>query len=259
VMAAGLNRVLVVTAIIMVVSTVIFMLLSKENPPTPSGPVPEEVKLGTIQALKRFLSLPTFRALALVSLIGYGAYVGLTVTMEKIIGYHGFTSSFASFVAAGITIGGIIGAATIPGFSEKVGLRKPFLIIAATAVIPFVFLLGFAGSKPVNLVSAFLLGFFLLPALPVTFTIVGEMKEIGPLYAGAAVGTLMAVGNVGSIIIPLGMELLKRGTSEVPDYRLSIVLLLALGIVGLVAVIFWVKETGPRIRGKSETDNTETG
>lgn len=248
VMAAGVNRVLLVTAVIMVVSTVIFMLFCKENPPTPSGPVPEEVKLGTIQALKRFLSLPTFGALALVSLIGYGAYVGLTVTMEKIIGYHGFSSSFASFVAAGITVGGIIGAATIPGFSEKVGLRKPFLILAATALIPFVFLIGFAGSKPLNLLSAFLLGFFLLPALPITFTIVGEMKEIGPLYAGAAVGTLMAVGNVGSILVPLGMELLKRGTAEVPDYRLSIVLLLALAAVGIVAVIFWVRETGPRAR-----------
>jgi MFS family permease len=151
-------------------------------------------------------------------------------------------------VASLITIGGLIGAATIPGISEKVGLRKPFLILASLTVIPFVFLIGFVGLKAIDLGSALLLGFFLLPALPITFTIVGEMEEIGPLFAGAAVGTLMAVGNIGSLLIPLGMEGLKRGTADNPDYRISIVFLVVLAFIGLIAVILWVKETGPRIK-----------
>jgi MFS family permease len=247
-MRAGVNRILWVTAAVMVVATVIFMLLSRESPPTPSGPVPEEARLGTWEALKRFMSLPTFRALALVSLIGYGTYVGLTVTMEKIIGFHGFSSDFASWVASSITIGGLIGAATIPGLSEKMGLRKPFLILASLMVIPSAFLIGFVGLKAVDLGGALLLGFFLLPAQPITFTVVGEMKEIGPLFAGAAVGTLMAVGNIGSLIVPLAMEGLRRGTADNPDYRIAIVLLLVLTAIALAAVILGVKETGPRTK-----------
>ena len=251
VMSAGMNRVLWVTAVLMAVVTIIFMLFAKEEPPTPSGPVPEEVKLGTWEAFKRFMSLPTFRALALVSLIGYGVYIGLTVTMEKIIGYHGFSSSFASFVAAAITVGGIIGAATIPGISEKVGLRKPFLIIAALVTLPMGLIIGFVGVQFLDVISAFLLGLFLLPALPITFTIVGEMEEIGPLFAGAAVGTLMAVGNVGSLLVPMGMELFKRETEAgLTDYRMSIVFLGVLGVLGLITIILWVKETGPRSRGQ---------
>jgi len=251
VMSAGMNRVLWVTAAIMAVVTILFILFTKENPPTPSGPVPEEAKLGIWEALKRFMSLPTFRALALVSLIGYGVYIGLTVTMEKIIGYHGFSSSFATIVAAAITFGGIIGAATIPGISEKIGLRKPFLIIAALATLPMGLIIGFVGVKFLDVLSAFLLGLFLLPALPITFAIVGEMEEIGPLFAGAAVGTLMAVGNIGSLLVPLGMELFKRETEAgLTDYRMSIVFLGVLGVLGLIAVILWVKETGPRIRGR---------
>jgi MFS family permease len=250
-MTAGLNRVLTVFAILMAASTAVFILLAKEAPPTPSGPVPETVKLGTFQALKRFLASPTFQALGLVSLIGYGAYVGLTVTMEKIIGYHGFSSNFASFVASGVTIGGIVGAATLPGISEKIGVRKPFLILASAATVPFLLVIGFVGVKALVLAAAFLLGFCLLQALPVTFTIVGEMEEIGPLFAGAAVGTLMALGNIGSLIIPVGMELLKRGTTEVPDYRLALILLAALAAIGMLAVIWRVKETGPRTKGKT--------
>lgn len=251
VMSAGMNRVLWVTAAIMAVVTIIFIFFAREEPPTPSGSVPEEVKLGTWEAFKRFMSLPTFRTLGLISLIGYGVYIGLTVTMEKIIGYHGFSSSFASMVAAAITIGGIIGAATIPGISEKIGLRKPFLIIAALVTLPTGLVIGYVGIQFLDVLSAFLLGLFLLPALPITFTIVGEMEEIGPLFAGAAVGTLMAVGNVGSLLVPMGMELFKReAEAGVTDYRLSIVFLGVLGVIGLIAVILWVSETGPRIRGR---------
>jgi MFS family permease len=249
VISAGVNRILWVTAAIMVVGTIIFMLFSKENPPTPSGPLPDEAKLGTWEALKRFMGLPTFRALAFVSLVGYGVYVGLTVTMEKIIGYHGFSSSFATIIASGITVGGIVGAATIPGISEKVGLRKPFLILASLVILPMGLIIGFVGIKALDVIGALLLGIFLLPALPVTFTVVGEMEDIGPLYAGAAVGTLMAIGNVGSLLIPLGMELFKReAAAGATDYRLSIVFLGVLGVLGLIAVILWVRETGPRTR-----------
>ncbi|NPV60170.1 MAG: MFS transporter [Actinobacteria bacterium] len=248
-MTNGVNRVLNVFAIIMAASTALFIALARENPPTPSGPVPEEAKLGVFVALKRFLAAPTFQALALVSLIGYGAFVGLTVTMEKIIGYHGFSSSFASFVASALIVGGIIGAGILPGLSEKIGLRKPFLILAALVTVPMGFLIGFVGVKALNLAGAFLLGFFLLSALPVTFTIVSEMEEIGPVFAGSAVGTLMALGNIGSLIIPLAMEALKRGGAENPDYRVSLLMLFALAILGMLVVIWRVKETGPRAKG----------
>ncbi|MBC7229680.1 MAG: MFS transporter [Actinobacteria bacterium] len=248
VMSAGVNRVLTVFAAVMAASTVLFIILAREEPPTPSGPVPEEQKLGVFAALGRFLGAPTFQALALVSLIGYGAFVGLTVTMEKIIGYHGFSSSFASFVASALIIGGIIGAGILPGLSERIGLRKPFLILAAAVTVPMGFLIGFVGVKALNLTGAFFLGFFLLSALPVTFTIVGEMEEIGPLFAGSAVGTLMALGNIGSLVIPLGMEALKRSAGETPDYRLSLVLLFVLAVLGMLVVIWRVKETGPRTR-----------
>ncbi|RJP33081.1 MAG: hypothetical protein C4536_05025 [Actinobacteria bacterium] len=44
-------------------------------------------------------------------------------------GYHGFSSKFASYVASAMILGGIVGAGMMPDLSEKVRLRKPFLIL----------------------------------------------------------------------------------------------------------------------------------
>ncbi|MFH1150369.1 MAG: MFS transporter [Actinomycetota bacterium] len=247
---AGLNRVLLVMAIIMGVVGVLFFLLSKEAPPTPAGPEPEVETLSLRETFPRFMRSAQFRVLCLVSLVGYGVYISLTVTMEKLMTYHGFTTSFAAFVAAGITMGGIVGAAVIPGISEKVGLRKPFLILAAAPAIPGLLILAFVGSKPLALITGIIMGFCLLPALPVTFTIVGEMPDIGPKLAATAVGTLLAVGSIGSAFVPLLVRAMgRKQVGDVIDYRIALVLLAALTAVALALVIAYVKETGPKREG----------
>lgn len=245
---AGLNRVLLLAGIIMGAIGVVFFLFAREAPPTPAGPEPEVETLSLRETFPRFMRSAQFRVLCLVSLVGYGAYISVTVTMEKIMTFHGpgFTTQFAAMVAAAITVGGIIGAAVLPGVSEKVGLRKPFLILAAAPAIPGLLILAFVGNKPSDIVVGVIMGFFLLPALPITFTIVGEMPEIGPKLAATAVGTLLAVGSIGSAFVPLLVRALgKSKGGDIIDYRLAIGLLAVLVAVALVLVIVYVKETGP--------------
>jgi MFS family permease len=260
---AGLNRVLTVVGIITVTSAALFFIFAKENPPTPSGPVPDEKLIPLRESFPFLLRLSVFRALCIVSLAGYGIYIGMTVTMEKIMGFHGFSTNFASYVAAGITIGGIIGAGILPVVSEKVGLRKPFLILAGAVAIPGVLIIAFIGSRFVDLSVALVMGFCLLPALPITFTMVGEMKEIGPKLAATAVGTLLAVGSIGSAFIPLLMEAFARKQpGNIIDYRWAILFLAALGVAALLAVVFAVKETGPRrmnLEGKPPVESASAG
>ena len=253
VLRADLNRVLLVVAIIVGAASVLYFLFVKEDPPTPAGPIPEVEELSMWKTLPQLMRMPRFLALCVVSLLGYGIYLALTVTMEKIMGFHGFSASFASLVAAGITIGGIVGAALIPELSERVGLRKPFLILATLVTMPTVLIMAFVANKSIDMTSAIIMGFFLLPALPIIFTIVGEMKEIGPRLAATAVGTLLAVGSIGSVAVPLLMELFsKKKPLGVIDYRWSLVMLTVLGLIGLVVIILWVKETGPQKKEKSQ-------
>lgn len=253
VIRAGMNQVLLAVAIIMGVSAVLYFVLAREEPPTPAGPVPEVEQTSLRESFPRFMRSATFRALCVVSLVGYGVFIAMFVTMEKIITYHGiasgFTSSFASTVASCMIIGGIAGAAVIPGLSEKVGLRKPFLILAAAVGIPGTLLMGFVPSKPLGIIAALLTGFCLLPALPITFTIVGEMEEIGPRLAATAVGTVLALGSLGSVAVPLLMELFgQKKTADIVDYRWAIVFLAALVVIALVVILKYVRETGPKVR-----------
>ncbi len=242
----GLNNVLLVMGIIMAVTGVLFFVFAKESPPTPAGPMEELANVPLREAFGTLFRSNTFRALCIVSLAGYGVYIGMTVTMEKIMQYHGFTTSFASLVAAGITVGGIIGAGLIPPYSEKVGVRKPFLILAGSVAVPALLIIAFVGNKPLDVGFGILMGFFLLPALPVTFTIVGEMEEIGPRLAATGVGTLLAVGSIGSAGIPLLMEVFARKVDGLTDYRWAILFLAALAIIAVVGVVFFVRETGPK-------------
>jgi len=243
---AGLNRVLLVVGIATVVAGVLFYVLAKEEPPTPAGPISEIENIPLKESFPILMRSTSFRALCVVSLAGYGIYIGLTVTMEKIMGFHGFSTSLASIVAAVITVGGIVGAGLLPPVSEKLGLRKPFLIVACAVAIPTTLIIAYVGNKTVDVSSGLLLGFFLLPALPITFTMVGEMSEIGPRLAATAVGTLLAVGSIGSTFVPLLMEVFKKTPLVKVDYRLGLIFLAVLGLAALLAVIFFVKETGPR-------------
>jgi MFS family permease len=242
----GLNSVLLVMGIIMAVTGVLFFVFAKEEPPTPAGPVEEQVIVPLREAFGTLFRSATFKALCIVSLAGYGVYIGVTVTMEKMMQYHGFNASFAASVAAGITVGGIVGAGLIPPYSEKVGLRKPFLILAGSVAVPALLIIAFVGNKPLDIALGILMGFFLLPALPVTFTIVGEMEEIGPKLAATGVGTLLAVGSIGSAGVPLLMDIFARKVGGLTDYRWAILFLAALAIVAVVGVIFFVRETGPK-------------
>jgi MFS family permease len=253
VIQAGLNRVLTFTALLPIVAGVLFLIFAREEPPTPSGPFPEEIKVRLRESMPKLLRSSTFLAIGFVSLIGYGVFQALTLTIEKVITFHGpeFTKNFASLVAMSITIGGIVGLIVLTQLSDRIGRRKPFLLAAAIVVIPCLVLIGIVSNKALNLVGAIIMGFFLLAALPISYTAVGELEEIGPMLAGTAVGVLTSIGDIGSVVIPALMEAVAiKKTAEVIDYRWAIFMFACLGVVALLGVVFWVKETGPK--GRSE-------
>jgi MFS family permease len=251
VVQAGLNRVLTFTAVLPVAAALLFFLFAREEPPTPSGSFPEEIRVRLRESIPKLARSSTFLAMAFVSLIGYGVFQSLTLKMEKVITFHGpvFTKGFASLVAMSITISGIVGLIVLTQLSDRIGRRKPFLVAAAVVVIPCLVLVGIVPSKTLNLIGAVLMGFFLLAALPISYTIVGELPEIGPFLAATGVGVLTSIGDIGSVAIPALMELIAiKKTAEVIDYRWAIFMFACLGVVALLGVIFWVKETGPKGR-----------
>ncbi len=237
----ALTRVLDVFAAITLVAAAAFLLLVKSDPVrVESASMPDR------RVVRQLFRLPDFRAIALLFFWGLGLYGGLMVTMEKMMRFHGFDVGFAAVVGGGLTFGGILGTLVLPSISDRLGLRRPFIYAAALLTLPCTLALAFWGLQAIDLVAALLLGFFLLAAQPIIFTMLGEMDDVGPGLAGTAVGAVFAFGSFGQVLLPLFIELFRRqGAAGTLDYRWSILILGALGVIGFLFIMRSIPETGP--------------
>ncbi len=226
---------------IAVIVAIIFFAVAREKPPKPPEPRVEEEKIPTRKGFSRILKVKQFWVLSTVFFGGFIVYLGLTTWMERIVSSN--APAFQKFleiylaqsnpyllpflvsqsqvqgglVAALITLGGILGCLTLPAISDRINRRKPFMALAAVTAPPLIYIIGMMNGEIVML-AAFLLGFFLLSALPVAFQMAMETKAIGPMLAGLAVGGLFTFGNLGGAVGPLVMESLE--TSSI-NYILS--------------------------------------
>ncbi len=241
----GLARVLDAFTVIAALIALVFLLVIRDDPPLPLG----ESELHTVpdrRVARGLFKLADFRAIALTFFWGLGIYGGLMVTMEKLMLFHGFDSRFAALVGGGLTLGGILGSLALPRLSDRLGLRRPFVYLAAGMTVPCVLVLGFWGSRAMDLAAALLLGFCMLATQPIIFAMLGEMEDVGPRLAGTAVGALFAFGSLGQVLLPMTIELLRRtGAGGALDYRWALLILGAVGVVGFLLIMHSIPETGP--------------
>ena len=136
---------------------------------------------------------------------------------------------------------GIPTALFIPRFSNKLGLRKPFLWIPAITLAlaawgaiyisipliwPFMILLGVALNAFIPIILA----------LPIEMV---SKKEVG-----TATGLVLSVGNIGGVIGPLVGGRIFDLTGSLDSF-----LLVLIGIsIAATAIAFRLPETGPRAR-----------
>jgi fucose permease len=81
---------------------------------------------------------------------------------------------------------------------------------------------------------AFVMGFFLLPALPIAIAVASEDASLGPEVGSTAVGVMLLAGNLGGAIV-VGLMGLLKSASGTFDSGIAVITALALVIV-LVAL-----------------------
>lgn len=213
-------------------SAVLFIIFSRENPPTPPCPPGMEVRALMLDGLKHALTVKAFWFTLMISFIGLGIFNGITTWIENIIRPRGFTPTDAGTLGALMIVGGVIGAVVIPALSDKQRKRQFYLYVAFVGAIPGLIGLTFASIPMLLFASAFVLGFFLTSALPVAMQYAAEVTH--PTPEGTSNGLIQLFGQAAVVFVYI-MEALKSA-----DGSFTRALLLAVGL--LIISLFFVSQ-----------------
>jgi MFS family permease len=220
------------------ISAVLFIVLSRETPPTPPCPPGQEVRALMLDGLKHALTVKVFWFGLAVSFIGLGIFNGVTTWVENIIRPRGFSPTDAGTLGALMIVGGVIGAVVLPALSDKYHKRQLFLFISFIGAIPGLVGLTFATSGMLLFTSAFMLGFFLTSAMPVIMQYTAEVTH--PTPEGTSNGLIQLFGQASVVFVYI-MEALKNS-----DGSFTPALLLAIGLLGIS--IFFVSKMKDPVR-----------
>jgi sugar phosphate permease len=98
------------------------------------------------------------------------------------------------------------------------------------------------GSFLFILACAFVLGFFLMPSLPIGLQVSAEL--VGSSMAGTAASVLSLFSQIGSVVFIVLMESMKRTFGS---FQYSIIVLVVLDLVG-AGLCSGITETGRKLQ-----------
>jgi len=220
---------LIIYGAVAVVSSLVFLIFSREQPPTPPCPPGMEVRSLVLDGLKDALHNRDFLFLMAIFFVGLGAFNAVTTWIENIVAPRGFSSTQAGIIGGLMIVGGVVGAVILPTLSDRYHRRKPFVVIALTGAVIGMAGVTYATSYTLLLVAAFALGFFLLSSGPIGFTYGAEMTY--PTPEGTSNGLLLMMGQISGIIFIFGMNLLETPPDN--SMTLSMVILIVLMALSL--------------------------
>ena len=205
-------------------SAVLFIVFSRERPPTPPCPPGMEVRALMLDGLKHALRIRSFWLYLVITFIGMGIFNGLTTWIENIIRPRGFTPTDAGTLGALMLVGGILGAVVMPPFSDRQRKRQRYLLLGLGLALPGLAGLAFATSYALLLVSAFTLGFFLVSTSPIGMQYAAEITFPTPEGTSNSLIQLFGQASVVFVYIMEGMR--TADGSFTPSLLLAIALLL---------------------------------
>ena len=211
------KQMLMVYGVIAAVIGLLFVIFSREAPPTPASAEDAVPRSSFLEGLKLVLKKKDFVLGAFVFFCTLGVFNTFFTLIEPILGY--FSNNQIDSTSIGlvgvITLGaGIIGSIFIPILSDKDKRqrRKPYMVGAN--------LIGFLGFGSIMMMNGFggfalstcLYGLFAIGCGPVILTYCAEIGY--PASEGTSEGLLMFAGNVGGVLF-LGIAGLFGGNHSI--------------------------------------------
>jgi predicted MFS family arabinose efflux permease len=214
-----IGRLLVVQAALAVAAAVALILtLRRPGNPEVEGPA---VGAGAVGAL---WALPAMRTLCGLSFVGFGVFVALATWLQTLLHPAGISEQSAGVLLVGMVVAGIAGCALLPPLLARRDAERTFMrgavltsALGSAALGVFTMLGARAGIVAI-------MGFIMLPALPVILTATERL-------AGSAEGTAGAMiwmaGNLGGLVVALIVQAL---VDEPPAAFLAMAAVSLLGV-----------------------------
>ncbi len=232
----GIMSMLLIYGAVAAFSAIVFVIFTREAPPTPPCLPGMETRALMLDGLKSMLKMKDVWIMLGLFLVGMGIFNGISTWIESIVRPRGFSISQAGNLGGVLLFGGIAGAIILPIFSDKLHKRKIFMLLGMALSIPGMIGVIFANQYWLTMVSMFFLGFFLISLAPVGYQYVAEITHPAP--EGTSNGLLNLAGQA-SVVFIYGMEVLKGADGS---FRSSLLVLVGLMIV-CVFLILWFKES----------------
>jgi MFS family permease len=233
IIGSGIGGMLYIYGIISIVTTVVFLILIKEGPPTaPCRPDQEERSL-VFDGFMQTIRTKDFIWLMVIFFIGLGVFNSVTTWIEDIMRPRGFSATQAGITGGIMIVGGIIGALIIPILSDRYRRRTPFIIIALIGATLGLTGITFATQYWLLLTSGMVLGFFLLSSGPIGFQYGAEITY--PASEGTSNGMLLMMGQISGIAFIFAMDSFKSATTG--SMTRSLVILIGLMVLSILMAL----------------------
>lgn len=208
-----------------------FVLVVRDRPPSPPEEDAAQDRALVLDGLRHAVRVRPFLVFLALVFVGMGVFNGVSTWVAEILRPRGFSSTDAGTMGALLLLGGVLGAVVLAAMSDRSGRRIPFLALAFGAAAPALLLLAVAGTTTVLLVAAFVLGFFLVSAMPIGMQYAAEITA--PTPEGTSNGLVQLVGQASVVFVYLMALTRTSGGSFLPSLAALAVLLLAGGVVAL--------------------------
>jgi MFS family permease len=220
----GLIGMMNLYGIVAAVIALLFVVLSRNTPPSPPCEEHGEVRSLAMDGFKLMFRSRDFWLLMFIFFIGLGVFNSVTTWIENIMMPRGFTAGEAGNTGGAMIGGGILGALIMPFLSDYYRRRTPFIMIALAGATIGLIGITFTTNYMLLLFFGGMLGFFLLSSGPIGFQYGAEITY--PASEGASNGWLLLMGQVSGIAFIFGMDGFKSETTGSMTYPLMVMICL---------------------------------
>ncbi len=225
---AGFGGMQMIYGIAAAVTTILFLVFARGNPPTPASPPGEQSRALVLEGLRQILKKRDVYLLSLPLFLGSGIVNGVFTLIDGIGREKSLTVSQGVLLTTILLAGGIVGSVVFPGISDALRRRKPLLLIglflSVLATLGLALGRGFVFEIKI---SFFVLGFCLTGLTPVAYQYGAEITYPAPEGTSNGVFALVVQASGFLILLMDGLKGVFNGLYAPSLIGLAILLVIS--------------------------------